>query len=148
MNNQNFYILNLAGYDEYSPRFFTSEKSSVDFYNTVQLCFDKLFEDFKKAGHDEYYQSGMFLELMPKELERHGFLQIFPQNELTLGGSCYYGFCQSDIRNKPPVIKQETWDQMVEYNLELNRKSHEIRAKENRERELKENENSQTPSSN
>jgi len=125
MIKPNFYIVCVSGWEEYTPLYFTATEtaSQESFSNIVQKCFENIWQNLKKANYDEYIEARYFLNRIPNELINYGYIQIEPQQAIKLGGSCYYGHSKTDRQQKPDIIPQHIWDEMVEHNLELNRKS-------------------------
>ena len=113
----NFYAISVRGWEEYSPLWFSSEKSSRSFRIATRLAIRKIFKDLMKEKYDHYMDGHIFLERIPIEMEKLGFNQVKIECEIDLQGSCLYR--KNKHEKRPSIFPPDIWKGILKHNDEI-----------------------------
>ena len=115
-----YYVLSLAGWEEYSPVWFESSLSKEEFDSAVKVVAKSIIEK-SLANKELNYIDGHIItdsiedgkNMLEEGMLRLGFRVIHPDHEITFWGSCLY----SKRDDKPKFIFfDDDWRKILEYN--------------------------------
>jgi len=114
----NKFVLNVSGFECYTPVWFEKDCTKEDFETAVRECIhDSLPEIIEK---DEYIAGHDLLDVVQVMLENKGFKIIQPVLEISLYGECFY----RDISDKPDSISPSDWLKILEHNKRIHDKTY------------------------
>jgi len=111
---ENYYVLNVSGYECYSPVWFKSAKSKANFKQTVKDSIHECVPSMLKKKHGCYISGYSLLESVIPFIEAKGFEKITPHLELSLEGECLYH--QDKCNRRPVIIPKEEWKLIIAHN--------------------------------
>lgn len=114
-----FYVLSISGWEEYSPRWFASEKSARAFKIATRLAIRNIFAALKKEKFDGYLSGYSFLDRIVPEMEQLGFHKVAIEAEIDLQGACLYR--KEKHSKRPSIFPADIWRAIIAHNDQVHK---------------------------
>lgn len=128
-----YYVVNVAGYETYSPHWFNCNCSKEEFEKIVSESIDKAVDELVENESDGYICGMNLMDHLLPILEKNGFKEIKIDHEISIGGECLY----REKYDGQEIFLDKTWKKILKQNAKIHKDSHDEYKKEQAEREAK-----------
>jgi hypothetical protein len=128
-----YYVVNVAGYETYSPHWFNCNCSKEEFEKIVSESIDKAVDELVENESDSSICGMNLMDHLLPILEKNGFKEIKIDHEISIGGECLY----REKYDGQEIFLDKTWKKILNQNAKIHKDSHDEYKKEQAEREAK-----------
>ena len=128
-----YYVVNVAGYETYSPHWFNCNCSKEEFEKIVSESIDRAVDELAEKEPDDFISGYNLMDHLLPILDKQGFQEIKIDHEISIGGECLY----REKYDGQEIFLDKTWKKILKQNAKIHKDSHDEYKKEQAEREAK-----------
>jgi hypothetical protein len=128
-----YYVVNVAGYETYSPHWFNCNCSKEEFEKIVSESIDKAVDELVEKEPDGFISGYNLMDHLLPILDEQGFQEIKIDHEISIGGECLY----REKYDGQEIFLDKTWKKILEQNAKIHKDMHNDYKKEEAEKEAK-----------